>query len=311
VGATDPIYTGNEPLSDSLVAAITGAIGMTLLDRTGGGILANPVIGENFMSKDRFVGALAGNIVRVAWGADKYATTAEGSDFTVLDLASDIATVTPARRGFARQISDMARSLGQMDIVAWSNFAAESTIAWQQTVVSVLAALFTSISATGGNSGGAASWGVLLADKITLGIALVPPPYVFITRAKDWGAMSQDALSLGGAIAQDPESLRFKSAVNPGFKGTFLNGEVDVYVTDELPTSGGDTVSGLFGRGHQVWNAHMPAPSPATNPLLWTPLYGVETERVILKSDDQIAYSTHLGASIDINAAGIKMLFLT
>lgn len=312
MGANDPIRTTTEPGSDLLVASVTSMIGLTLLDRTGGSIVANPVIADGFIGKGMFAKALAGKIVRIAMGADKYATTSEGTNMTVLDLASDAATVTPARKGFARQISDMFRSLDSWGAVGWGLFARESTIAWMQTAVNVFGALATSISATGGNTGGAATWGQVVADMQTLGIAEVQPPYVLITRPKDWANVANDAFSLGGWVAQSGGEVgNLLGAVNSGFKGVFMNGDLYVYTSSELTASGGDHYSMMFGRGFLAWNAHMPAPSPDTNPLLWTPLYGVETSRIALATEDYVTYSTHLGASIDINAAAIACPYLT
>ncbi len=311
MGANDPIRTTTEPMSDALVAAVTAAIGMTLGDRAAGGVLANPVLQAGFINRMAFEKALAAQVVRIAWGLDKYITTAEGTDFTILDLASDKATVTPARKGFARQMSDMARSLDSWGITDFANFAMDGTIGWQQTMLSVIAALATSLSATGGDTGNAATWGAILADFMTLGAANVAPPYVLLTRPQDWGNVAEDAYSLGGRVAQSAETDGFLRASNPGFKGIFMGGDLWIYTTTELPTSGGDTVSMMFGSGCVAWNAHMPAPSRSTNPLLWTPLFGVETDRIPLKSEDYIAYSTHIGASLDQNAAGIQMPFLT
>lgn len=311
MGANDPIRTTTEPGSDLLVAAITGAIGRTLMDRSAGGILANPVIAGSFQGRERFAKALALKIVRIAVGADKYATTAEGTDLTVLDLASSAATVTPARKGFARQISDMFRSLDSWGAVEWALFAEDGTIGWQQTVINVLGALATSFSATGGNSGGAATWGSVLSDFQALGIAEVPGPYVYITRPKDFANIAQDAFSVGGWVEHQGETGQYMQTTESGFKGLFMNGQLAIYTSSELTASGGDHYSMMFGAGALAWNAHMPAPSPSTNPLLWTPMFGIETDRIILKSEDYIAYSTHLGASIDENARGIACPYLT
>jgi hypothetical protein len=311
MGANDPIRTTTEPMSDALVAAVTGAIGMTLADREAGGVLANPVLSSGFISKGSFEKALAAQIVRVAWGVDKYITTAEGDDFTILDLASDKATVTPARMGFARQMSDMARSFDSWGILDYARFAADGTIGWQQTMLSTIAALATSLSETGGATGADATWGAVLSDFMTLGAANVAGPYVMLCRPKDWGNIAEDAYALGGRVAQSAETDKYLRASNPGFKGVFMGGDLWIYTTSEVPVSAGDTVSMMFGSGCVAWDAHMPAPSRSTNPLLWTPLFGVETDRIPLKSEDYIAYSTHLGASLDINAAGIQMPFLT
>jgi hypothetical protein len=311
MGANDPIRTTTEPGSDLLVSAVTGSIGLTLADRTGGGILANPIIASSFIGKDRFLGALGAKMVDIAWGVDKYVAATEGNAFTVYDLASDAATVTPTRRGFARTASDMMRSFDTWGALDWAKFASESTVSWQQSVVSMFGGLASSITATGGNSGGAATWAHIVAAVRTLGIANVPGPYVLLTRPKDWGNVSADALALGGYIANDPETGMYKSAVNPGFKGVFLNGDLWVYTTNELTASGGDHLSMMFGAGFMGWNAHMPTPSPATRPLLWTPAFGVEIDRQALESEDDIVSSTHLGASIRQNAAGVQLPFLT
>ena len=278
---------------------------------SGGGLLANPVVASGFIGRDAFMKALAAQVVSISWGADKFVTTAEGTNFTIYDLASDKSTVTPVRKGFARQISDMMRSFDSMSALQWANFVREGTWAWQQTVVSVMAALFPSFSATGGNSGGNATWGAIVADYLAMGQANVPGPYVLVMRPKDWANVAQDAYSLGGRVAQSAQTDQFLQASNPGFKGVFMGGDLWIYTSDELSASGGDHISGMFGMGAIDWTARMPAPSPATRPLFWSPLWGVETDREALKSDDVIAYSTHLGASIGINAAGRQLPFVT
>lgn len=307
----DPIRTGTTPMSDVLVAAITRSIGLTLGDRSGGGILANPVLAGQFLGATRLGAALGTKMVDVGWGLNKFSPTAQGSDFTVETLSSAAATVTPARRGMARQVADMARALQSMDELAWLQFVNDQTIAWQQSVVSLIASLFPSFSASGGVSGGTATWASIVSAYQALGTAKSAGPYVLITRSKDWANVSSDAYALGGRVANASETDSYLNPTNPGFKGIFLNGNLWVYCSDELPTSAGDTVSGMFGPEALAWDAFMPDPSPATQVLLWTPLYGVEISRESLKSEDQVVGSTHLGASIRQNAAGIKLLFAT
>jgi hypothetical protein len=311
MGANDAIETGTEPGSDLLVAAVTGAIGLTLADRTAGGILGNEVISASYIGKEAFLGALGAKMVDIAWGVDKYVAATEGNAFTVYDLASDASTVTPTRRGFARTISDMMRSFDSWNELQWAQFGRESAIAWAQSVVAMFGGLASSITATGGNSGGSATWAHVVAARNTLGVANVAGPYVFLTRPKDWGNISTDALALGGAVARSVETQSYLSGPHPGFKGYYLNGEVAVYTTSELTASGGDHLSMMFGHGFMGWNAHMPTPSPATQTVLWTPAFGVEIERQALESEDDVVSSTHLGASIRQNAAGVQLPFLT
>ncbi|RME29392.1 MAG: hypothetical protein D6798_00170, partial [Deltaproteobacteria bacterium] len=111
MGANDPIRTTTTPGSDLLATTVTAAVGLALSDRSGGALLSNPVIASGFLSREKIRGALGGNKVYLGLGADKFASAAEGVDFSVLTLASSKSTVTPARMGFARQISDMFRAL--------------------------------------------------------------------------------------------------------------------------------------------------------------------------------------------------------
>jgi len=307
----DPIRTGTTPMSDILVAAITRSIGLTLGDRSGGGLLANPVLASQFLGATRLGAALGTKMVDVGWGLNKFTATSQGSDFTVETLSSAAATVTPARRGMARQVSDMARALQSMDELSFIQFVTDQTIAWQQSVVSLIASLFPSFSASGGVSGGTATWASILSAYQTLGIANSAGPYVLVLRPKDWANVASDAFALGGRVQMQAETDGYLNTVNPGFKGQYLNGNLWVYTSSELPTSAGDTVCGMFGPEALAWDAFMPEPSPATQVLLWTPLYGVEINRDSLKSEDQVVGSTHLGASIRQNAGGIKLLFAT
>jgi hypothetical protein len=298
-------------MSDILVAAITRSIGLTLGDRSGGGLLANPVLASQFLGATRLGAALGTKMVDVGWGLNKFTATSQGSDFTVETLSSAAATVTPARRGMARQVSDMARALQSMDELAFVQFVTDQTIAWQQSVVSLIASLFPSFSASGGVSGGTATWASILSAYQTLGIANSAGPFVLVLRPKDWANVASDAFALGGRVQMQAETDNYLNTVNPGFKGQFMNGNLWVYTSSELPTSAGDTVCGMFGPEALAWDAFMPEPSPATQVLLWTPLYGVEINRDSLKSEDQVVGSTHLGASIRQNAGGIKLLFAT
>ena len=91
----NPIRTGTTPMSDVLVAAITRSIGLTLGDRSGGGLLANPVLGGQFLGATRLGAALGTKMVDVGWGLAKFTATSEGSDFTVETLSSAAATAAP------------------------------------------------------------------------------------------------------------------------------------------------------------------------------------------------------------------------
>ncbi len=311
MGANDPIYVANEPVSDLTVAAVTAAVGMTLGDRASGGILANPVLGAGFIGRAAFDKALGGSAIDIGWGTDRLAATAEGTDATILTLLSDTATVTPARYAIARQASDFARAMETMGVTDWVNFAVDATLTWQGSMLDLIMGLASTITATGGNAGGAASWGHVLEAAQLLGIANVAPPYVYVTRPKDWANVSTDAMTLGGRVQHQGETDAYLRSVDPGFKGIYLGGDLWVYTSSSPEVSGADNLSMMFGAQAIIWNATMPAPSPSTTPILWTPLYGCELDRDGLKNEDDIVYSSHIGASVRQNAAAVQLPFLT
>lgn len=306
----NPIYIANTPMSDALVALLVRDWELTLADRTGTSILADPVLASGFENWGAF-GALGTKKLAIGYGATKMSQTNEGVDLTVETLGDSSANLTASRYGFARQISDRARLYDAWGITEWRQWLMDCEWGWGQTVVNVLAALFPSISATGGNTGGAATWAKVLNDIGTLKIAKVPGPFTLVTRPKDWQNVAKDALALGGAVAQDPETMQYMQMAGYGYQGMYLHGQLRVYTTDELDTSGGDTVSAMFGRGCFRWTASSYPASSSAKVLMRTPTWQSEVDREVLKSDDVVANTSEIGASIFLNAAGIKCLYLT
>jgi len=312
MGATmAEIYTSTTPLTDLLVAAVTTSVKLSLHDRSGGGLLTNHVIAGGFQGRQRLLGALGAKTVFVGWGANKLGAVPEGTGFTVTTLDSDAATVTPARRGIARVVSDMGRALDGWGELEWAKFAFDSTVAWQQSIVALHTALFPSFTEVGGNSGGAATWGSIVQDYHTLTAKNPGSPVVAVLRPKDWSSVATDAMTIGGRVQMRDEMDQLFGDMSTGFKGIFMNGGLWIYTSDEVVASVGDHVSGMFAAGAIEWNALMPTPSPATIPLLWTPVYGVEIGRTAIKTEDTVVTSTLAGASIGLDDAGVQMPFLT
>ncbi len=310
MGANDPIRVATTPLSAQLVSVLTRALDLSLADRSGGEILQDPNFASGFEDWEA-LGQLGDVRSYVDWGTVKFQDVGEGSDATVYTLADSQSTLTRARRAFARQVSDRARHYDAWGVTDWVNFLRDAQWGFNQKIIDLVAALQSSVSATGGNSGGKCTWGVIMDDMQTLATAKCPGPYTLITRTKDWGNAERDALALGGAIQMDPNTLAMMRVAGYGYQGTYMGGQLRVYCTDELDTSVGDTVSLMFGRRFLRWGARSVAPSPAEIPLLVTPMWKTEISRVVLKNEDQIVSSTEAGVAIGLNACAIKQLYLT
>lgn len=310
MGANDPIRVGTTPLSAQLVAVLTKQLSLSLSDRSGGDILTDPVIASGYEDWAA-MGQLGDVESYVDWGTVKFQDMSEGNDATVYTLADTQSTLTRSKRGFARQVSDRAKFYDAWGLTDYVNFVRDAQWGFNQKIVDLIAALQGSVSATGGNSGGAATWGTILNDMGTLSIAKCPGPYTLITRPKDWNNCEKDALALGGAIQMDPETLTMMRVAGYGYQGTYYHGQLRVYTTDELDTSVGDTVSLLFGRRFLRWGARAYPQSPAAIPLVRTPQWAAEIVRQGLKGEDQIVSTTEAGVAIGLNACAIKLPFLT
>jgi len=310
MGANDPIYLANTPMSDELVAALTMLQGLMLGDRSGGMILQDPVIAASFENWSAF-GALASQKVALGWGKDKMQTRTESNAAVILTLDSDKSSLSLANKAFARKLSDRARFYDAWGVTEWLNFFRDGEWSFGQTVVDVIAALAASITAIGGNTGGNDSWGCLFDDVQTLSAAGVAGPYVCLETEKQWGKLAKDSLTVGGAVQMDPETLRYMAQAGYKYKGTFMAGNVSIYTSDELDVSAGDTLGMMFGREFLRWSAGCAPKSPAAIEIGRTPLWSCEIGRTVLKSEDDVVTQSEIGAAIHINAAGIQRPFLT
>jgi len=300
-------YTGLTVGTDAFVAVIVRKMALALGDRAAGAILQNPIIASSFGSANK-LGALAQGTLIVGYGLDKFDAVAEGTPFTNTALSSDQQSVTTARRGLMRTVSDMARSLDHLGATGLANYVMDGIWGFQRSMVDLFASLFTSISASVGSVVATLTWGTMKSAATTLDIANVAGPYVCILASKAWGELSADALTLGGAVQRSPEQLAYMGQHGLKYKGRYLNGDVDIYTSDEIDNAGGGFLQGMFGAGFMNWDIAMATPSAATIVIANTPLFLIEMSRTATKTEDAIISSTNAGAAIIQNAAGVKIL---
>lgn len=247
-----------------------------LMDPTAknGAILNHPFI-RDLMARDAALGQLIGelgvSVNLVTIGTGKMAATAEATAATATAwTAANSTTVTPARRAYARKVTDFAVSLQQAllgpslppTIVA--ALVMEAVATWLNDVIDRLLATCTTATYTIGTTATALSWGAVHEGVIDIRDrgAMVDFALGLLT-AKGAKDLLADSLSLGGAIQWAPQSQQAIQDVQRGaYLGKFFG--VDFFLNSECDTDGGDTVGGLFTPGsHLMKTQKVPLPSGA------------------------------------------------
>lgn len=228
---------------------------------------AHPVM-QAMLARDSGLGPLMGalglGMSFADLGQGKLAATAEGTEATATNFSTTNVVVTPARRAWARKVSDYARSLqgGLIDEGVIGAIAYDSTMAWLSSLVDQIAALASSATNEIGSTGVPLTWSALnegimdLKDRGAAGgraLALVT--------AKGAKDLADDALSLGGAVALSPQIQQLMANAGSGaYIGSF--GGVDAYLNSELDTDSGDTLGMLLTDGAVV-SKHQPVILPS------------------------------------------------
>lgn len=222
---------------------------------------AHPVM-QAMLARDSGVGQMLGaygfGMTFADIGSGKLSAEIEGSKATPTNFSTTNVTITPARKAFARQVSDYARSLqagllqGEIGPDVEALLAYEGTRVWLNSLVDQVAALASSASNTIGTTGVPLTWSALNEGILDLknrgagqGRAL---GLVTVKGAKD---LADDALSLGGAVAMAPQIQQLLANASAGaFVGSF--GSCDVFLSSELDSDSGDDLGLLLTDGAVV-----------------------------------------------------------
>lgn len=219
----------------------------------------------------QLMGALGVSISLAAIGQGKLAATAEGTEATPTNFSTaNSTTVTPARRAYARDMSDFARSIqesmlrGEIAPDAVALLTYEAYRLWANDIIDRTVALAASASFEYGTTATALTWsdvqtGVMASkNRGNRGRAI---GFLNSNGALD---LADDALSLGGAIQWRDRTQQF---VADAESGAYLGTEwgIDWYLNSELDTDGGDDLGIVLWDGAVLLkHQRVPLPPEAT-----------------------------------------------
>lgn len=246
-------------IGDANISVSARSIAVALSDSVKNqAAVAHPVF-QAMLARDQGLGQLLGalgiGMSFATLGTGKLAATAEGTEATPTNFSTTNVVVTPARKAFARQVSDFARSLqdgllvGEISPTTEALLAYEGARIWQNSLVDGVVALAASATHEIGTTGVALTWAAInngVYDLKNRGAA--NGPALALVSAKGAKDLAADALSLGGAVQMAGQTQGFIANAQSGaFVGTF-NG-IDVFLNSELDADGGDTLGILLTDG--------------------------------------------------------------
>jgi len=252
-------WYSNSGIGDANISVSARSIAVALSDSIKNQeAVAHPVF-QSMLARDQGLGQLLGalglGMSFATLGTGKLAATAEGTEATPTNFSTANIVVTPARKAFARQVSDFARSLqdgllvGEISPTTEALLAYEGTRIWQNSLVDGIVALAASATHEIGTTGTALTWSAInngVYDLKDRGAATSRA--LALVSAKGAKDLAADALSLGGAVQMAAQTQGFIANAQSGaYVGTF-NG-IDVYLNSELDADGGDTLGILITDG--------------------------------------------------------------
>lgn len=228
----------------------------------GNGLIASPPM-QAMLAGDAVVSGAMGGALAFGWGlidigGGTLAATAEGSAASATNFSVSTGSLTPARRAFARKMSDFAVHVQQQMLSAplssvQALLVADAFQTWRNTIIDLVMAQFASASYTIGTSGAALLWQTLqfgLQDAIERSGGAAGS-FAAVLSKKQVQDLAADALSLGGAVQmaqQVQQFLNVNSGGNASYIGRFF-GVLDLYMGNRVTESGGDAIGAIFGTG--------------------------------------------------------------
>jgi len=227
-------------------------------------VMGHPVIREHFardVGLGQLMGELGVSISLATLGTGKMSAVVDGTEATPTNFStSNSATVTPARRAFARDIGDFGVAINEAmlrgdpdSVMALLSY--EGLRVWFNDWLDRFVAFASSATYEIGTTATALTW-----EEVNEGVtafknrgAATGPALGFLS-AKGANDLNADSLSLGGAFQF---SMEGRAAIMNMQSAAFLgrrNG-VDWYLSSELDTDGGDTL-GLVATGGAFLSKH-------------------------------------------------------
>ncbi len=302
--------TGSSPGSDILAATAIKRWQLTIGDRDTS-FLMHPTIRAGWMDESDFLQAVAEEVPVIGLGLDMLAPEVESAEANELTPSGTSYTLTPARKAGKMTVSGLYRIEDGMVLANYDVLAFAMFLGGQRRLMADIAALFPSITNIVGSTGVTLSWSVLKSAVDTNFAAGSRGQQVALLADKQWREVSNDALTLGGAIEHQPEMQGFMGGSRGfSFKGVYLNGDLVVYAADDniITDDGTDYSGAVFGPEAFGIKTRAPQPDPAAQEVARMGWMMAELERNASIDDTEVVVTGYTAAAIAQNTAACEVL---
>ena len=302
--------TGSSPGSDILAATAVKRWQLAIGDRDTS-FLLHPTIMAGWQDDSGFLQAVAEEVPVVGLGLNMLAAEVESAEANELTPSGTSYTLTPARKAGKMTVSGLYRIEDGLVLMDYNELAFAMFLGGQRRLMADLGALFPSITQIAGTSGVALSWSVLQNAVYQNHLAGSRGRQVALLHIKQWNEVSQDALTLGGAIEHQPEMSGFLGgSMGYSYKGRYLNGDLDVFTADgNIVTNDGTDHSGcVFGPEAFGIRTTAPRPDMAAQEVARMGWMMAELERNASVDDTEVVVTGYTAAAVAQNTAATEIL---
>jgi len=302
--------TGSSPGSDILAATAIKRWQLTIGDRDTS-FLMNPTIQAGWVDDSDFLQAVAEEVPVVGLGLDMLAPEIESAEANELTPTGTSYTLTPARKAGKMTVSGLYRIEDGLVLLDYDNLAFAMFLGGQRRLMADIGALFPSITNIVGTTGVTLSWSVLKSAVDTNFAAGSRGQQVALLADKQWREVSNDALTLGGAIEHQREMQGFMGGSKGfSFKGFYLNGDLAVYAADDniITDDGTDYSGAVFGPEAFGIRTTAPRMDVASMEIARMGWMKAELDRDASVDDTEVVVTGYTSVAIAQNTAACEVL---
>ena len=242
------------------------------------------------------------------------ATAAEDTEVTPSAFTFDKLTCTVARNSAARGITDMLATFvngGQLERP--DIFVADALGIWQNTLMSRVATVGASFTATAGSTGVNLTLEDLLDAKTVLtGADNDMSSILCFLHPSQFADVEKDLFNSNSrthAIENSPEAYNIQYPKSVGYQGTFFG--IDFFTSSRVPTAnaGADRAGFMATRQSLAWNTGKVIAKPHRDQIIiGSNLIEVAFDHKPGSMSENVYYNAILGASKGIDTAGIAIV---
>jgi hypothetical protein len=273
-------------------------------------LLLHPTVQASWEDYSGINAAVVEELPILSLGLDLLTARNEGQAAANIEPGSTSVTPTVGRFSGRFLWSGIAKKRGMRSALTVPVLSSALITGAEQTLINAIAAQFPSITAQRGVSGAQ-----LTVARFKSACDLVrryrpQGTLVSVLKPYQFEDMSNDGIILGGSFQRAPEAQRMIGGLyGVSYQGRFLDGQVDIYTSDQVDTVGGVDYSGcVFAPGAFAIRTEAPPESISADVVAQAGWTRIESDRNASEDDDMLIAHAYLGVTIAQQVAACEII---